>query len=118
MTYVDNTEDMIWKALGDSKRRQILEALAEGPKLTGTLVELLPTIGRTGVLRHIGLLADADLIIVRPEGRKRWNYLNPGPIKLVCNGWVARHIDGISSSVQRLKDLAELETKTIQGRKT
>lgn len=112
MTYNSNTEDLIWKALGDSKRRRILEALAPGPKLTGDLVELLPAIGRTGVLRHIGILAEADLIRVRPEGRKRWNYLNPDPIKLVCTSWVARHIDGVASSVARLKDLAEADIKT------
>jgi len=112
MTYTENLEDMIWAALGDSKRRRILEALALGPKLTGDLVELLPTIGRTGVLRHIGILAEADLIRVRPEGRRRWNYLNPDPIKLVCTSWVARHIDGISGSVARLKDLAESETQS------
>ena len=111
MTYNADLEDLIWTALGDSKRRRILEALSVGPKLTGDLVELLPTIGRTGVLRHIGILAEADLIRVRPEGRKRWNYLNPDPIKLVCTSWVARHVDGISGSVARLKDLAESESQ-------
>ena len=109
MTYNEIQEDLIWTALGDSKRRLILEALAPGPKLTGDLVELLPTIGRTGVLRHIGILVGADLIRVRPDGRQRWNYLNPDPIKLVCTSWVARHIDGVSSSVARLKTLAESE---------
>lgn len=112
MTFQTHTEDLVWKALGDSKRRRILEALADGPKLTGELVELLPAIGRTGVLRHIGMLAEADLIVVRPDGRKRWNYLNPEPIKLVCNGWVARHIDGISSSIAQLKSIAEQHPST------
>lgn len=114
MTYKLPQEDLIWTALGDSKRRRILEAVAPGPKLTGDLVELLPEIGRTGVLRHIGILVEADLIRVRPEGRKRWNYLNPEPIKLVCTSWVARHIDGVSSSVARLKALAELEPKSTR----
>lgn len=114
MTYYDHTEDLVWKALGDSKRRHILEALSTGPKLTGELVDLLPMIGRTGVLRHIAMLADADLIIIRPEGRKRWNYLNPDPIKRVCNGWVARHIEGISSSMAQLKKIAEQDTTTTK----
>lgn len=112
VTYNAHSEDLIWKALGDSKRRRILEALAPGPKLTGDLVELLPAIGRTGVLRHIRILAEADLIRVRREGRKRWNYFNPDPINLVCTSWVARHVDGITSSVADLKDLAETEIKT------
>jgi len=117
MTYIDHAEDLIWKALADGKRRRILEALAPGPKLTGDLVELFPSIGRTGVLRHIGLLTEADLIRVRAEGRKRWNYLNSDPINRVCTSWVSRHIDGISSSVARLKDLAESETRAKQKAK-
>lgn len=112
MTYIAAQEDLIWTALGDSKRRCILEALAPGPKLTGELVELLPKIGRTGVLRHIGILVEANLIRVRPDGRKRWNYLNPDPIKLVCTSWVARHIDNVNGSVARLKALAESEPES------
>ena len=106
MTYIIDTQDRVWKALGDGKRRKLIEAIAAGPKLTGELVDLIPGIGRTAVLRHIAILADANLIIVRADGRKRWNYLNPDPIKAVCTSWVARHIDGLMSSAERLKILA------------
>ncbi len=107
MTYMDSNGGGIWKALGDPRRRQILEALSEGPKLTGDLVKLCPDIGRTGMLRHIAMLNEYNMIIVRADGRKRWNHLNPEPIKAVCNNWIARHIDGMASSAARLKLLAE-----------
>lgn len=85
----------------------IVEALAEGPKQTGELVELFPDIGRTGVLKHIGILTDGGIIDVRREGRMRWNYLNPEPIKAVCSTWVVRHVEGMQSSAARLKQIAE-----------
>lgn len=89
----------------------IVEALATGPKQTGELVALFPDIGRTGVLKHIDILTDGKIVHVRREGRTRWNYLNPEPIKSVCNGWVVKHIDGIKSSTAKLKQIAEQETE-------
>ncbi len=109
MTYSFAPDDLIWKALGDGRRRLIIEALATGPKQTGELVELFPDIGRTGVLKHIDILTEGEIIQVRREGRARWNILNPEPIKAVCNSWVAKHIDGVKSSAARLKQIAEQE---------
>ncbi|MEM9014400.1 MAG: metalloregulator ArsR/SmtB family transcription factor [Pseudomonadota bacterium] len=109
MTYAIEFEDKVWRALGDRKRRRILEALVKTPMLTGELVDLLPSIGRTGVLRHIGILTDANLIVVRPEGRKRWNHFNPDPVRRVCNEWVALHIEGVEASTAKLKSIAESE---------
>jgi len=111
MTYYTTNEDMIWKALGDAKRRRVLEELLSGPKLTGDLVDLFPDIGRTGVLRHMNLLAECMMILVRAEGRKLWNHLNVEPIRTVCNSWVAQHIDGITESANRLKEIAEQNNK-------
>lgn len=116
MTYIESDESAIWKALGDPRRRQILEALSDGPKLTGELVKLCPDIGRTGMLRHIAMLSEYQMITVRADGRKRWNYLNPDPIKAVCNDWIARHIDGMASSAARLKQLAETDDEMKEHR--
>ena len=112
MTYQFSQDDLIWKALGDGKRRLIVEALATGPKQTGELVDLFRDIGRTGVLKHIEILTEGDIIHVRREGRTRWNYLNPEPIKSVCNGWVAQHIDGMKKSAAKLKQIAEQGPET------
>ncbi|WP_209348053.1 metalloregulator ArsR/SmtB family transcription factor [Pontixanthobacter sp. CEM42] len=109
MTYQFSHDDLIWKALGDARRRLIIEVLATGPKQTGDLVQLFPDIGRTGVLKHIDVLTEGGIIHVRREGRTRWNHLDPEPIRSVCNSWVAKHIDGIKSSATKLKLIAEKE---------
>ena len=109
VTYYGESDDEVWKAISDGKRRKIVDALAVGRKSTGELVDMFPTAARTGILKHIAILERADLIVVRREGRVRWNYLNPAPLKRACNPWLRRHIEGVSSSIARLKKLAEFE---------
>ena len=99
--------DLIWKALGDSTRREILDQLAERPLTSGEIIARFDGLCRTNVMKHLEILVAANLVIVRREGRHRWNYLNPVPIQRVCDRWVSRHVKKLASSMSRLKDQAE-----------
>ena len=72
----------IWNALAAVKRRQILELLEEQPRTTGELCEFFD-VSRYAVMKHLNVLEEAGLIMVRREGRKRWNILNERPIDLL-----------------------------------
>ncbi|MEM7358422.1 MAG: metalloregulator ArsR/SmtB family transcription factor [Pseudomonadota bacterium] len=111
VTLYSEVEDQVWKALADGKRRRILDELSQGPRSTGDLVKLFPTIGRTGVMKHIQVLENASLIEIRREGCVRWNYLNPEQIEKTCSPWIKRHIDGLTTSIAHLKALAEPTNK-------
>ena len=39
-------------------------------------------------MQHLKVLEDADLVIVRREGRERWNHLNALPIKHIHDRWI------------------------------
>ena len=104
---MNETADLVWKALADATRREILDALAERPLTTGDLVEQFPAHCRTNVMKHLDVLVEANLVIPRREGRVRWNYLNPVPIQRVCDRWVSRHVRQIASALSRLKDHVE-----------
>ena len=106
-TYKIANEDKVWKAISDRKRRIIIDALAEGPKSTGEIIDLFPASARTGVMKHIGILEDAELITVEREGRTRWNHLNKKPIRQIYTSWVSKHLDGVIASAVRLKKIAE-----------
>ena len=98
--------------LADPTRRAILDMLAKGPRTTGEACAHFARpkhrgIGRTGVMKHLDVLQAANLVIVRREGRHRWNHLNPVPIQRVCDRWVSRHVRDISRSALRLKELVE-----------
>jgi DNA-binding transcriptional ArsR family regulator len=58
-------------------------------------------------MKHLDVLEAANLVIVRREGRRRWNHLNPVPIQRVCDRWVSRHVRDLAGSANRLKERVE-----------
>jgi DNA-binding transcriptional ArsR family regulator len=78
----------IWKALGSPHRRALLDALRDGPKTTTALCEVLPKLSRYAVMQHLGVLERAGIVLVRREGRERWNELNAVPIQRELERWL------------------------------
>ena len=78
---------MLWAALADPTRRAILDLLREGPRTVGQLTERFPT-SRFAIRKHLNALEAARLVVVRWQGRERWNYLNAAPIQSVYERWV------------------------------
>jgi len=99
--------DAVWKALADPTRRSILDALAKRALTTGELVDRFPDLCRTGVMKHLDVLVEAELVLIRRQGRVRWNRLNPMPIQRIYERWVSKHMRGMASAMSRLKDQAE-----------
>ena len=99
--------DAVWKALADRTRRDLLDRLADGACTTGELVDAVPDLCRTAVMKHLGVLVDAGLVLVRREGRVRWNHLNPVPIQQIHERWVSRHVAGTAAAFVRLKGHVE-----------
>jgi DNA-binding transcriptional ArsR family regulator len=82
-------EDSVFKALADSRRREILDLLKTSARTTGELCEHFEALDRCTVMQHIGVLEKAGLVISRREGRQRWNYLNAMPIKEIHDRWIS-----------------------------
>ena len=97
------TDDPVFKALADWRRRKILDLLKGGPRTTGELCERFPALDRCTVMQHLRVLEGAELIIVRRRGRQRWNYLNPLPIKKIHDRWIGRYASGAVGLLARLK---------------
>ncbi|NOT48758.1 MAG: winged helix-turn-helix transcriptional regulator [Acidobacteria bacterium] len=102
-----NDLDHVWKALSDSTRRSILDALRKGPKTTTDIVEVFPDMTRHAVMKHIDVLRDAGLIVTREEGRRRINSLNSVPIRQIYERWMGPFSELWSSTLLRIKDDAE-----------
>ncbi len=109
--------DDVWKALADRTRREILDVLAERPQTTGEIVARFEHLCRTNVMKHLGILEKSSLVIVRREGRTRWNYLNPAPIQSVCDRWVSKHVRHLATAMSRLKERVE-EREQSKSKKT
>jgi DNA-binding transcriptional ArsR family regulator len=99
--------DAVWKALSDSTRRSILDLLRRGPRTTTQIVEAFPHLSRFGVMKHIEVLRDANLIHTREERRQRINSLNVVPIRRIYERWVGRFEELWASHLLRVKEDAE-----------
>lgn len=80
--------DMIFKALADPARRTLLDALRQrdGQSLQD-LTELLE-MTRFGVMKHLGVLEDAELIVTHKQGRFKYHYLNAAPLQQAIDRWI------------------------------
>jgi DNA-binding transcriptional ArsR family regulator len=102
--------DGVWKALSDSTRRAILDFLRDRPRTTTEIVEAFPDLSRFGVMKHIEVLRQAQLIRTREAGRQRVNTLNVVPIRQIYERWVGPFQELWSNELLRIKDIAERVT--------
>lgn len=105
--------EKIWKALSDKSRRKILDLLREKELTTGEICKHFKKMTRYGVMKHLNILHDADLIIVKREGKNRINHINPLPIQQIYERWVKKYEAGWSSYLIKFKD--ELENNKSQN---
>jgi DNA-binding transcriptional ArsR family regulator len=101
--------DPVWKALSDPTRRAILDLLRDQPRRTTEIVESFPHLTRFGVMKHLDVLREAELVHTREEGRQRMNSLNVVPIRQIYERWVSPFHAIWSSHLLRIKETDERE---------
>ena len=103
-------DDHVFKALADPTRRFLLDRLfaRDGRTLTELASELEMT--RFGVMKHLRILEDAGLVIVRRSGREKLHFLNPVPIRLIHDRWIdkytERHVSALADHKAELEEHA------------
>lgn len=90
----DPAGDRVFKAIDDVSRRMLLDRLFErdGQSL-GELCEVLPEMTRYGVMNHLRVLEEATLVSTRRQGRHKFHYLNPVPIREIHDRWIAKYAE-------------------------
>ncbi len=107
LTY-DRTMDEVFKAINDPGRRKLLDALFERDGQTLTeLTRQLPDMTRFGVMSHLNVLEDADLISTRRDGRSKLHFLNPVPIRLIHDRWITKYTERLVGALADLKSQLE-----------
>ena len=98
----------VFRALADPGRRALLDALRERDgQALGELEAVLPEMTRFGVMKHLRVLQEADLVTTRRDGRRKLHYLNPVPIRLVHDRWISRYAEPIVGRMAHLKRTLE-----------
>src|SRR5918997_6537310 len=107
----------VFRALADPTRRAILDALfaADGQSV-GALCALFPEMTRFGVMKHLRILEEANLVATAKHGRTRLHYLNPVPIAQIAHRWVSKYAAPFAAALVDLDDqLTQPVTPTTQG---
>ncbi|MEE8105209.1 MAG: metalloregulator ArsR/SmtB family transcription factor [Planctomycetota bacterium] len=99
-------DDRVFKALADSTRRAILDLLRDRARTTGELAAEF-AFSRFAVMKHLNVLVEAGLVVVRRSGRERWNHLNPVPIRQIYRRWIKPFEEKSADLLLRLKRAAE-----------
>lgn len=112
----DESSDLVWKALADPTRRQILDLLTQGPRPTSEIVDAFPKLSRFGVMKHLDVLREARLVNTRAEGRRRINALNVAPLRDVIERWIGKYEGYWANTLLRVKESAEDAVEKRVGR--
>lgn len=104
----EHQDDKIFKALASDTRRRVLDLLKDRPMTTGEVCDEFGELHRCTVMQHMGVLVEADLLIVERRGRERWNHLNPLPIKHIHDRWIGDYATSAVDLLARLQ--SDLET--------
>lgn len=99
-----------FNAVAEPRRRQILDALAEGERPVNDLVRLLG-LAQPQVSKHLRVLREVGAVEVREDGRRRLYRVNGLALKPI-HDWVRGYEEAWSERFDALDDvLKDLETK-------
>ena len=83
--------DSTFKALADPGRRKLLDALyADNGQILRELCRQL-AMTRQAVTKHLGILEEANLVVVKWRGREKLHFLNPVPLHEIYGRWIGKY---------------------------
>ncbi len=107
----------VFQAIADPTRRDIIRAVSDRA-LTLNEVSDSFHISRQAVSKHVKILAECGLIVIRPEGRERYCQANLGHLKEVSE-WVDLYKKHWEQKLDSLENyLEQIQTKSIKHGKS
>ena len=92
--------DGVFKALADPTRRALLDALfALDGQTVQALCDGFPHMTRFGVMKHLGVLEQANLITTHRVGRTKLHHLNTVPIGQIADRWISKYSQPFTRSL-------------------
>jgi DNA-binding transcriptional ArsR family regulator len=102
-------DDRVFKALADPTRRFLLDLLFAREGQTLTELESAVEMTRYGVMKHLKVLEEADLVVTRRSGREKLHFLNAVPIREVHDRWIDKYTERHVAALIDLKNELESE---------
>jgi DNA-binding transcriptional ArsR family regulator len=95
--------DQVFRALAAPTRRKLLDELFRRDGQTLSELESRLPMSRFGVMKHLAVLEEANLIVARRRGREKLHFLNPVPIRLVYERWVNKYTEPWAATLTGIK---------------
>jgi DNA-binding transcriptional ArsR family regulator len=93
--------DIVFRAISDPTRREILNILRGGQQTVGGIARNF-RISRPAISKHLRLLHSAGLVVTRQQGTANFCSLDPKPLRVI-NDWLQDYEMFWNESLQRLK---------------
>jgi DNA-binding transcriptional ArsR family regulator len=98
----------VFNAMGEARRREILDTLISGEKAVGTIVDDL-SLSQPQVSKHLRVLSEVGLVKARAEGRRRLYSLQPARLRPL-HDWLLKYEQAWNERLDRMDDyLKELQ---------
>jgi DNA-binding transcriptional ArsR family regulator len=98
----------VFNAMGEARRREILDTLISGEKAVGTIVDDL-SLSQPQVSKHLRVLSEVGLVKSRAEGRRRLYSLQPARLRPL-HDWLLKYEQAWNERMDRMDDyLKELQ---------
>ncbi len=81
--------DKLFHALASKTRREMLDIIKEQPGCSLVHVCRYFDVSRIAVMKHLGVLEAANLVISEKRGRSRALYFNAAPIQAIYERWTS-----------------------------
>lgn len=108
---VPDSLDAVFQALAHAGRRQILDIVKQTPGCSVNDVCAHFDISRIGVMKHLRVLEDADLLHSEKVGRTRRLYVNTVPIQMIYDRWTTEYSALWAGRLTRVKYRVESKRK-------
>jgi DNA-binding transcriptional ArsR family regulator len=92
----------LFKALAETHRREILDALITGEKAVGAIVTDL-SLAQPQVSKHLRVLSEAGLVSCRAEGRHRLYRVEPVRLRPLQE-WLVKYEQAMNDRLDRMDD--------------
>jgi DNA-binding transcriptional ArsR family regulator len=104
----------VFNAIGETHRREILDALVAGERPVGELVDVL-RLTQPQVSKHLRVLNDVGLVRCRAEGRRRLYRLDHERLRPL-HDWMEKYERSWNERLDRLDDYLSDLQRTEQAR--
>jgi DNA-binding transcriptional ArsR family regulator len=96
------TTSDVFNAIGEARRREILDTLIRGEKAVGAIATDLP-MSQPQVSKHLRVLSEVGLVRCRSEGRRRLYSLEPRRLRPM-HEWLAKYEQALNERLDRMDD--------------